>query len=116
MRKKLMALLGAGLMLTACGTTPETATESTQPSPTAPAELPPEAGFIAEFRAQNPDADRATDAQWLDVATAICDSLDTGATPNEIIDSMGGGTVTPEEAASAIVIATETMCTEHAPS
>lgn len=105
------------LLLTGCAnSTPESPQPSSTatPSPTPTASVSGEAAFVEQFRAQNPDAARATDAQWLAVGDSVCEALEAGASPNQVVDSMQGSNVSAAEAASAIVLAATTLCPEFA--
>lgn len=114
MGKKLIAVVGIALLLTGCSSEPEptaTATPETTAASTEPA-ASPESAFLTEFRSTNPDADRGTDEQWLNLGQSICDALEAGASPNQIVDSLQDGNADADEAASAIVLAAEHLCPE----
>lgn len=114
MRKKLIALVGAGLLLTGCSATSEPEPAAT--GEVAEATATPEDEFIEAFRSENPNSDRADDETWLGIATAICNALDNGASPNQIIDTMQGDDTDPEEMASLLLLSIEHLCPEHSPS
>lgn len=105
MMKKVAAVAFSAVLLAGCAPTP--AQESETPS-ASPAEQ-----LIDEFRAANPDADRATDEQWLDVAQSVCEAFESGATANQIVDSMQGSSLDANEAGSMVVLSAEYLCPEY---
>lgn len=106
---KKLGIIGvaAVLLLTGCASTAEPALTASE----APVVVGPDA-FIDAFRVANSGADRATDDQWIAVGDSVCTALEAGATPNQTIDEMQGSTLSAEEAASAVLLATEHLCPE----
>lgn len=103
--RKLGLVLASVLVITGCASTP---VEQPTPTPTQDAE----SAFIEQFRGANPDAGRATDEQWLTVAESVCAAFEAGASANQIVDSMQGSSLDADEAASVVVIASQTICPE----
>lgn len=107
---KIAAMTASLLVLAGCSAgTPRPAADSPTPTPTQTADEQ----FVAAFRDQNADADRGTDAQWLAVGHSVCDALDAGASPNQVVDTMQGSSLDATEAASSITLAVEYLCPEN---
>lgn len=110
--KKLIAVAGVALMLTGCAGQTDAAGTSAEAPATQTPEPTSEEAFLTEFRATNPDADRATDEQWLNIANSVCDAYEAGASPNQVIDSMQGSSMDADEAASIVVLSAQYLCPE----
>lgn len=116
MLKKLMAVTGMALLLAGCAAQSDASSPSDSPSPDASETTPtptPEEAFLSEFHATNPDADRGTDQQWLDLANSVCSAYDAGASPNQVVDSMQGSSLDANEAASIVVLSAQYLCPEY---
>lgn len=112
--KKQLAAAALVLMLSGCAASPAVdPTNSDVETPTT--DLSPEEAFLSEFRDANPDADRATDEQWLAVGDSVCEAFESGASANEIVDTMQDSSLDPTEAASIVVSAAFHLCPEFAP-
>jgi hypothetical protein len=105
MKKKLLVIATTALLLAGCaGQAPEA---SGPTATTTPADA-----FESQLRENMDDYDRATDGQWLEVGTTVCEAYEAGATPNQVIDSMQGSSVSAEEAAALVIVAAATLCPE----
>lgn len=110
------ATISGCILLAGCTAAPDAAEPTPTPTPKQATNQTPNEAYVTAYRATNPDATRATDEQWLELGQAACDALAAGASPGQVTGQMlQGDTLTADEAASAVLLATEHLCPAYAP-